>query len=207
MMVAGSRVGTPLPGAATMHLPHETALIVIDVQQGFDHPRWGRRNNPDAEANVARLIAAWRASERQIYHVQLISTDDTSPLQPQFPGFQFKPEAKPLWHEPVITKRVNSAFIGTDLEERLRQRRIRTLVICGLTTNHCVETTARMAGNLGYDTYLAGDACAAFDRTGPDGVTYPAEQVHAISLANIHGEFATVLTTDQILTALRVPEP
>jgi nicotinamidase-related amidase len=185
-----------------MPLPHATALIVIDVQQGFDHPKLGRRNNPDAESNVARLIAAWRESERQIYHIQHLSTDEGSPFQPGLPGVEHKEIAKPLWHEPVVTKRVNSAFIGTDLEARIRQRMIKTVVICGLTTNHCVGSTTRMAGNLGFETHLAGDACAAFDRVGPDGVTYPAEQLHAVSLANLHGEFATVQTTDDILAAL-----
>jgi nicotinamidase-related amidase len=186
----------------TMPLPRATALIVIDVQQGFDHPRWGRRNNPDAETNVSRLLAAWRESDRPIFHIQHLSLEQDSPLQPGLPGVEIKESAKPLWHEPVITKRVNSAFIGTDLEARLRQRGFQTLVICGLTTNHCVETTTRMAGNLGFVTYLAGDACATFDRVGPDGVIYPAEQIHAVSLASLHGEFATVQTTDQILSAL-----
>jgi nicotinamidase-related amidase len=185
-----------------MPLPHATALIVVDVQQGFDHPKLGRRNNPEAETNVARLLAGWRESERQIYHIQHLSTDESSPLQPGLPGIEHKEIAKPLWHEPVITKRVSSAFIGTDLEARIRQRMIKTLVICGLTTNHCVDSTTRMAGNLGFETYLAGDACAAFDRVGPDGVTYPAEQVHVISLANLHGEFATVQSTDEILASL-----
>ena len=185
-----------------MQLPHATALIVIDVQQGFDHPKWGRRNNPGAEENVARLLAAWRESERQIYHIQHLSTAEDSPLQPGLPDVEIKEIAKPLWHEPVVTKRVNSAFIGTDLEARIRQRMIKTLVICGLTTNHCVETTTRMAGNLGFETYLAGDACATFDRVGQDGITYPAEQIHAVSLANVHGEFATVQTTDEIIVGL-----
>jgi nicotinamidase-related amidase len=182
-----------------MSLPRTAALIVIDVQDGLDHPKWGRRNNPDAEANIARLLAGWRESDRPIFHIQHLSTEEGSPLQPGSPGVEIKERVKPLWHEPVITKRVNSAFIGTDLEARLRQRGILTLVICGLTTNHCVETTTRMAGNLGFVTHLAGDACATFDRVGPDGVTYPAEQIHAVSLANIHGEFATVRTTDDIL--------
>jgi nicotinamidase-related amidase len=185
-----------------MPLPRSTALIVIDVQEGFDHPKWGPRNNPGAEANIARLLAAWRESDRPIFHIQHLSTTPGSPLQPGLPGVEIKESAKPLWHEPVITKRVNSAFIGTDLEARLRQRGIQTVVICGLTTNHCVETTTRMAGNLGFVTHLAGDACATFDRMGPDGVTYTAEQIHAISLANLHNEFATVRATDQILSDL-----
>lgn len=185
-----------------MPLPHTTALIVIDVQVGFDDPKWGARNNPDAEPNVARLLTAWRESERPIFHVQHLSTEEGSPLQPGLPGVEIKEIAKPLWHEPVITKRVNSAFIGTDLEARLKQRGIGTVVICGLTTNHCVETTTRMAGNLGFVTYLAGDACATFDRVGPDGVHYPAAHIHALSLANIHGEFATVRSTSEMLEDL-----
>lgn len=185
-----------------MPLPHATALIVIDVQEGFDHPQWGRRNNPDAEANVARLLAAWRASERPILHIQHLSTEPGSPLQPGLPGVEIKEAVKPLWHEPVITKRVNSAFIGTDLEARLRQRNVKTVVICGLTTNHCVETTTRMSGNLGFATHLVSDACATFDRVGPDGVTYSAEQLHAVTMANLHGEFATIRATDEILADL-----
>lgn len=185
-----------------MPLPHATALIVIDVQEGFDHPKWGRRNNPDAEANVARLLAAWRASERPILHIQHLSTEPGSPLQPGLPGVEIKEAVKPLWHEAVITKRVNSAFIGTDLEARLRQRNIKTVVICGLTTNHCVETTTRMSGNLGFATYLIDDACATFDRVGPDGMTYSAEHLHAVTMANLHDEFAAIRTTDEILADL-----
>jgi nicotinamidase-related amidase len=185
-----------------MPLPHATALIVIGVQQGYDHPKLGPRNNLDAEANVARLISAWRESERQIYHIQHISTDEASPFQPGLPGVEPKEIVKPLWHEPVIPKRASSAFIGTDLESRINQRVIKTVVLCGLTTNFCVESTARMSGNLGFETYVVGNACAAFDRVGPDGVTYPAEQLHAVSLANLHGVFGSVQTTDEILAAL-----
>jgi nicotinamidase-related amidase len=185
-----------------MTLPRTAALIVIDVQTRMDHPKWGARNNPEAEINVARLISAWRESDRPIFHIQHLSTSEESPLRPGAPGVEFKEVVKPLWHEPVITKRVNSAFIGTDLEARLRQRGIGTVVICGLTTNHCVETTTRMAGNLGFETFIAGDACATFDRTGPDGVTYPAAQVHAVSLANLHGEFATVTSTAGIIAEM-----
>lgn len=185
-----------------MTLPRSTALIVIDVQIGMDDPVWGERNNPGAEANIARLLTSWRESDRPIFHIQHLSTNEQSPLRPGAPGVEIKDEAKPLWHEPVITKRVNSAFIGTDLETRLRQRGIATVVICGLTTNHCVETTTRMAGNLGFLTYLAGDACATFDRVGPDGVPYSAAQIHAVSLASLHGEFATVSSTSALIAEL-----
>lgn len=177
----------------------KTALIIIDVQDGLDDPYWGRRNNPDAEKNMARLLAAWRTKGRPILHVQHMSTNPNSPLRPNLPGNAIKRIVAPQGNEPVIRKTVNSAFIGTDLEDRLRAQDIQAVVIVGLTTNHCVETTARMAGNLGFTTLVVDDATATFDRTGYDGTHYPAEAVHAISLASLHGEFATVLKTDQLL--------
>ena len=175
------------------------ALIVIDVQKGFDDPYWGPRNNPGAEANIARLLAAWRASGRPVFHVQHMSVEPGSTLRPGQKGNDFKAEAKPLPGEPVVQKTVNSAFIGTDLEARLRQGGISTVVMAGITTNHCVSTTTRMAGNLGFKTFLVSDASATFDRKGPDGTLYPAALMHAVGLAEVHGEFATVLTTDAVL--------
>ena len=177
----------------------KTALIVVDVQDGLDDPRWGKRNNPDAEGNIARLLATWRRRGRPIYHVQHMSTNPNSPLRPNQPGNAIKRIVAPQADEPVIQKTVNSAFIGTDLEDRLRQAGIQSMVIVGLTTNHCVETTARMAGNLGFTTFVVDDATATFDRSGFDGAHYPAETVHAISLASLHEEFATILRTDQLL--------
>lgn len=184
-------------------LDHNAALIIIDVQQGFDDQQyWGRRNNPAAEANVARLLQAWRQSGRPVFHVQHLSREPGSPLRPDAPGCDFKDEVRPLNGEPIIQKHVNSAFIGTDLEDQLRRRRIDTVVITGLTTNHCVSTTTRMAGNLGFKTYVVSDATATFDRLGPDGRLFPAEQVHDVSLASLHGEFATVTTTAEVLSRL-----
>jgi nicotinamidase-related amidase len=177
----------------------KTALIIIDVQEGLDDARWGKRNNPDAEGNIARLLAAWRRRGRPIYHVQHMSTNPNSPLRPNQPGNAIKRIVAPQSDEPVIQKTVNSAFIGTDLEDRLREAGIQSVVIVGLTTNHCVETTARMAGNLGFTTFVVDDATATFDRNGYDGAHYPAETVHAISLASLHDEFATILRTDQLL--------
>jgi nicotinamidase-related amidase len=177
----------------------KTALLIIDVQDGLDDPLWGRRNNPDAESNMARLLAAWRARKRPIYHVQHMSTNPKSPLRPDQPGNAIKRIVAPQGDEPVIQKTVNSAFIGTNLEDRLRAADIQSVVIVGLTTNHCVETTARMAGNLGFTTFVVDDATATFDRSGYNGAHYPAETVHAISLASLHEEFATIVTTDQLI--------
>lgn len=194
--------GIHMPTIARPTLSAAAALLVIDVQQGFDESSWwGPRNNPDAEANVARLLAAWRAAGRPVVHVQHDSRMPTSPLYPGKPGNALKPEAAPLPGEPVYRKSVNSAFIGTTLETDLRKRGIDTLVIVGLTTNHCVSTTTRMAGNLGFDTYLVSDATATFDRTGPDGRTFPAALIHAVALGDLHGEFATVVDTAALLEA------
>jgi nicotinamidase-related amidase len=185
----------------TVMIPREAALLLIDVQQGFDAPGWGERNNPDAERNIGRLLEAWRTAGWPVLHVQHISVEPGSVLGPGQPGAELKPEAMPTTEEPLFQKNVNSAFIGTDLESHLRERGIEALVIVGLTTNHCVSTTARMSGNLGFDTYVVDDATATFDRVGHDGRRYDAAEVHAISLASLHGEFATVLGTDEVLAA------
>ena len=182
-----------------------TTLLVVDFQRGFDEPRWGRRNNPLLEQRAAALLRAWRAAARPVVHVRHMSTEAASPLRPGQPGNAFKPEAAPVAGEAVVEKRVNSAFIGTSLEADLRRAGCRGLVIAGLTTNHCVSTTARMAGNLGFATWVVSDATATFDRVGPDGVEHPAEQIHAIALSDLHGEFATVVDTETVIAALQVP--
>lgn len=182
-----------------MTLNNRTALIVVDVQQGFDDPAWGERNNPHAEQQIGELLAAWRGAKRPIYHVQHHSQEPNSPLRPDGPGVDFQPAARPQGDEPIIIKNVNSAFIGTDLESRLRAAKIDSVVFCGLTTPHCVSTSARMAGNFGFTTYVVADATAAHAATTHDGTAIPAEQVHTVALANLHGEFATVMTTNDLL--------
>jgi nicotinamidase-related amidase len=186
-----------------LHLPPNAALIIIDVQKGWDEPIWGRRNNPHAETNIAALLHAWRETRRPIFHVQHLSQQPASPLRAASPGCALKDIVRPQHKEPVIQKLVNSAFIGTDLEQRLRREGITTLIITGLTTNHCVETTTRMAGNLGFDTYLVSDGTATFDRQGPDGVLHTAEEIQAMTLTNLHQEFATIITTAEVLEAVQ----
>jgi nicotinamidase-related amidase len=180
----------------------DAALLVIDVQKAIDDPKWGPRNNPGAEANIARLLAAWRDSGRAIFHIRHDSTFPGSPYRPGQPGNDFKEEVKPREGETVVPKRTNSAFIHTDLEQRLRRGGHRTLVVAGVLTHNSVEATVRMAGNLGFDTIVVSDATWATDKTDLRGKRWPAEDVHALSLANMQGEYASVLDTASVVNAL-----
>lgn len=181
-----------------------TALIVVDVQCAFDE--WEaagkRRNNPEAVARIVDLLTAFRSRRAPIFHIRHEGTRQSSSFLPGGTGYPVKEEAREIDGEPVIVKRVNSAFIGTDLESRLRAGRIGALVICGATTNHCVETTTRMAGNLGFDTRLVRDATWTFDRVGPDGDLHSAEAIHAMTLANLNGEFARIVLASEVIAAL-----
>lgn len=181
-------------------ISRNAALLVIDVQQGFDDSAWGERNNTDAETQIRRLLERWRETERPVIHVQHVSRDPESSLHASQEGNEFKPDTAPEGDEPVFRKEVNSAFIGTDLEGYLRDREIRSLVITGLTTNHCVSTTTRMAENLGFDPIVVTDATAAFEQRGADGQGYSAGTIHEVAIANLRGEFAVTARTDEILS-------
>lgn len=176
-------------------------LILIDVQQGFDDPVWGERNNPQAEANLLRVLAVWRERQWPVIHVQHTSVEPNSPLRPDRPGVAFKPGFEPRPGEAVFQKTVNSAFIGTGLETYLRQHRLNDLVIDGLTTDHCISTSTRMAGNLGFTVSVLADGTATFDRSGFDGRRYAADEIHRLALVSLHGEFATVQTVDDVCHA------
>ena len=180
------------------------ALLLIDIQLGFqDLAYWGgERTNPAAEGTAAKLLATWRRHGWPVFHVRHSSTNPASPLHADRPGFAFHPSVRPRSNEPVIVKSVNSGFIGTDLEEQLRTAGIETLVIAGLTTQHCVSTTTRMAGNLGFRVYLVEDATAAFPAKTPEGDTIDAATVQRVALANLHGEFATVVSSEALLARL-----
>lgn len=180
-----------------------TALLVIDVQRGFDDlDHWsptGRRDNPDSERNVSTLIGEWRQKDRPLVFVRHDSIEDGSPLAPDSPGNAFRPEVS---GEPdvLVSKSVNSSFHGSpDLHAWLGERGISRIAVCGISTNHCVETTARVGGNLGYEVLMVLDACHTFDRRGPDGEIVTAEDLTRATAASLHGEFATVLRTNDLL--------
>ncbi|QRG70359.1 cysteine hydrolase family protein [Brevibacillus choshinensis] len=178
-----------------MKIAKNAALILIDVQNHFDDPALGQRNNPNAEERMAELLHVWRETNRPVIHIQHIS----NPSLPHHPGRDIKSIVAPLPNEPVMVKQVNSAFIGTNLEGHLREAGIETLVIAGLTTDHCVSTTTRMAKNLGFDPYLVSDATATFERISFDGKRHRAEDIHHLALVSLHEEFAQVTETSKIL--------
>ena len=180
-----------------------TALILIDVQEGFKDPCWGKRNNPNFESNICRLLRATRQLGWPIIHVRHDSRSAKSPLRPGQSGHAFMACALPIDGETVIGKEVNSAFVGTDLQQFLLERCIRHLVFAGLATDHCVSTSIRMAANLGFDCTLVSDATATFPRVAIDGEVFDADFVHRVSIASLFEEFASVVQTEQLYTALR----
>nr|WP_249292309.1 cysteine hydrolase family protein [Metabacillus flavus] len=174
-------------------------MLIIDVQKAFDDPSWGRRNNEHAEKNIAGLLHAWRKSKMPVIHVAHKSNQPHSLFFRGSDSSRIKEIVLPESDEIIIEKSVNSAFIGTNLELILHELGCKRIIICGLTTNHCVETTTRMAGNLRFNPILVSDATAAFDRTGPDGRRYRAEDIHQMTLVNLHEEFAEIRTAEEIL--------
>jgi nicotinamidase-related amidase len=178
-----------------------TALIVVDVQRGLDDTdHWGSRNNPACESNIAALLGAWREAGRPVVFVRHDSVEPGSPLAPEKPGNAFKDVVQ---GEPdlLVTKHTNSAFFGSpDLNGWLQEEGVEEVVVCGITTNHCCESTARMARDLGYRTLFALDATHAFDRRDLDGGVIPADEIMRITAANLEGEVATVVSTAALLS-------
>jgi nicotinamidase-related amidase len=174
------------------------ALILVDIQKGFDNIAYwgGQRNNPDAEEKAGELLRLWRKHHLPIFHIKRCSSNPDSLLNEANEGNDFKDLVKPISSEPIIKKNVNSAFIGTDLKQQLDNLKITKLVIVGLTTDHCISTTTRMAGNLGFDTFLVSDATATFNKKGVEGQNYPAELIHETALASLNDEFARIVTTE-----------
>jgi len=181
-----------------------TALLLVDVQKGINDTAYyggpkGRRNNFNAEKNIRSILGKWRKSNRQVAFTKHNSREIKSPLKLCLPSGQQLDGMHPSPQDIVVTKDVNSGFVGTSLELDLRRARIERLVVVGYFTNICVETTVRMAGNMGFDTYLVHDACAAMNSIGHDGTYYDPNLVHSMAIANLHGEFCTAITIKDAL--------
>ena len=181
-----------------------TALLVIDVQMAFAARRdagqlWA---NPQADASIATLLAAFRAQNLPVLHVHHHGLDPRDDFHADAPGAAVQPAAAPLGDEPVFVKHGSSAFIGTDLARHLADHGISGLVIVGGAANYCVESTARMAGNLGFATTVVGDALINFGARLRDGREMPAADVLGLTLANLDGEFAHIASTNEILTQI-----
>lgn len=184
----------------TITLRPDSVLLLIDVQEAFNDPSLGRRDNPDAEANIARIVEHWTASGRPIVRVRHETTKPGSLFASDAPGYAFQPVAAALDPALDLVKNVHSAFYGTpDLHAWLTARDAGQVVIAGIQTNRCCETTARMAGNLGYDVLFAYDATYTFDEVSPDGIPVPAEQLGLATRTNLHRAFARCVTTAELL--------
>ena len=184
----------------TLSIDRNTVLLLIDVQEGFKDPIWGKRNNLCAEEKIAQLLNTWRISRRPIIHVQHLSQEDTSVFAPESAGVALQEFVRPADGELLVQKRVNSAFIGTELDCSLKERGATALVVVGFTTDHCVSSTVRMASNLGYRTIVVADGTATFERRSIDNQPVGPEIIHQIHLLSLQGEFAEVLDADVVLS-------
>src|SRR4051794_4348962 len=182
----------------TIDLDH-AVLLPIDLQQGFDVPPWPKRWNESMDANGLALLAEWRSAGRPIIHVRHDSVEPGSTLTPGTPGNDFRPGFGPHGDEPLITKSVNSAFIGTDLDLRLKRLGAKHVIAFGISTDQCVSTTIRTGANMGWDMILVPDACDCFDLPDGSGGTIPAEQMHAAHVATLLFEFCRAYSTEELV--------
>jgi nicotinamidase-related amidase len=182
----------------TLDLDH-AVLLPIDLQQGFDDPRWPRRWNEAMDANGLALIDEWRATGRPIIHVRHDSIEPGSTLTFGAPGNAFRPGFGPKGDEPLIIKSVNSAFIGTDLDLRLKRLGAKHVIAFGISTDMCVSTTIRTGANMGWDMVLVPDACDCFDLPDPRGGTIAAEEIHAAHVATLLFEFCRAYSTEELI--------
>jgi nicotinamidase-related amidase len=184
------------------YLSDRALLLIINAQMGLLDPSLGDRNNQSAENNIHKLLLSWRKQKKPIIHVKHVSDNPASTFYLRSTGTQFIPLLMPAESEPVIEKKKSSAFHGTSLADDLQANGIDTLIITGFTANECIDATAKQASDLGFTTYVIGDATAMFDISGPDGKLYKAERVHRLTLANLHALFAKVLDTETLLKDL-----
>jgi len=185
-------------------LNKNSALLLVDIQKAFlekDYPGI-IRNNEDAEFICGKILKKWRTLNLPVIHVRHSSTNPESKLHKSKPGFEFNDYVIPLKTEMVLTKKVNSAFIGTNLEDILFKGNINTLVIVGMTTNHCISTTVRMSGNLGFNTYLISDSTACYNTKAMNGEVIDCNTIYNATLASLQEEFATVIDSKELFEIL-----
>jgi len=176
--------------------------MIIDQQQGIDHPKLGPRNNPHAEQVMLSLLTRWREMQWPIFHIKHRSLEPDSVFWPEQSGFDHKAEFLPLAGENLIEKSVPCTFVNNETAALLESMSLRSIVMVGVATNNSVESSARTAGNLGYKVTVIADACFTFDKVDFDGVMQSAQQVHAMSLANLNGEYAVVVNSKEFLAQL-----
>ncbi len=181
------------------------ALLLIDIQKAFlekDYPGF-KRNNPNAEYICGEILKKWREIELPVFHIRHSSTNPESKLHESKPGFEFNDFVKPLESEIVLTKKVNSAFIGTNLEIILKKSGISTVVIVGMTTNHCISTSVRMSGNLGFETYLVSDSTACYNTKAINGDIIDCETIYESSIASLSEEFASIIDSNKLFKMIK----
>lgn len=180
----------------------DVPLVILDLQNAIDHPDWGVRNNPEAEANVAALLGVWRKNKWPVIHVKHDSTNPKSHYYTGQSSNRFKADVAPIAGETIITKTVHSAFVESGLREALSKLGVKSLLLTGVKTNNSIETTVRHGSNIGFDIYLLADGCFTHDQTDWNGKTWRAEDIHAVALSNLDREYCTVTTTKSVLAAL-----
>ncbi|ACT60623.1 cysteine hydrolase family protein [Hirschia baltica] len=185
-----------------MYIDKNAAFVVLDVQKAIDLPVWGVRNNPDAEAKMSHLLRAWRQTSRPVFHVRHDSNEVGSGYRPDSPTHAFKEDVLPLAGETIIGKNTHSAFVGTGFDVMLRSQGIEQVFLCGVKTNNSIETSVRHGANLGLNILLIEDACFTHNQTDWNGVERSAEEVHAMSLANLAGEYCQIVSAQLVLDSL-----
>lgn len=185
-----------------MNIHANAALLIIDMQQGIQHPKLGRRNNLQAEEQMLALLKAWRETQRPVIHIRHFSREPESVFWPEQSGVEYQSAFLPLAGERELRKQVPDAFCSSPLAQWLQDDSITQIVVVGVVTNNSVESTARAGGNLGFEVIVPHDACFTFDKPDFFGTPRSAEDVHAMSLGNLHGEYATVVASEEILQRL-----
>ncbi len=175
------------------------ALIIVDVQEVLDDPSQGELNNPNAEHNIIKLLERWRSDELPVFHLQYISPRKASPFHKDSPYSGIKQSVKPLPGEPVIIKHFESAFMKTDLEERLKKAGLHTLVFAGFYTDQCMAATVKTANNLGFNVYVVSDAAATTGCKGYNGKFYQAEDIHQLTLGSLQRDGISIIDTVGLL--------